>query len=70
LLWNVKTGFDSEDSENQNTKFDTFNRRYKKEQLQQHSAPFLQRREIQPFEKILIKICENVLKDLMGKQLN
>ena len=70
MFWDVKTGFDSEDSENQHTKFDTFNRRYKKERLQEYSAPFLQRREIQPFEKILIKICENVLKELMGKQLN
>jgi len=54
IIWDDRHGFMSEDSENEQTKFNAFYRRFKTERKELHPKLYLQLRPILPFEKVML----------------
>lgn len=57
IFWDNRHGFMSEDSENEQTKFNAFERKYKAERIQSHANNYLQVRPILPFERAILSQC-------------
>jgi hypothetical protein len=58
LFWNYKSGFESEDSENEKTNFDRFERQLYEKRRDKHGNEtiYLQERRILPFERLIMDL--------------
>lgn len=57
LTWHYQMGFFSENSDDENVKYNRVERQYLRSLTQQHGEKvFLQRREIRPFERMMLKL--------------
>ena len=70
LKWSHKAGFESEDSENEQTNFDRFERQLYERRREKYGneAVYLQRRRILPFERLLMALGgTEIFEDVLAK---
>lgn len=69
LSWHVDAGFRSEDSENPQTAYNRFVRRNNKRLIFKYGQElFLQRRDANPLEKVIINTFLPLLEQVLGKK--
>lgn len=72
LFWSYKSGFESEDSENEKTNFDRFERQFYDRRREQHGneTVYLQQRRMLPFERLMMDLGgSEIFYSLFGKTL-
>lgn len=72
LSWNFKRGFESEDSDDELTSFDRFERRFYEKRRIKHGNEkiYLQSRKLMPFERLLLKLGgDEIFANVLAKQI-